>query len=66
VGANASYCSDGYSCTSSHGNPTPPFTVCFQNAAGTECEDYCWGYSGSEAGILYTCACPNVNAGTWK
>jgi hypothetical protein len=59
AGGTAADCADGYSC-----NNKAPYQVCFTNASG--CQDYCWGYSGSQGGVVYTCSCPNATAGSWN
>jgi hypothetical protein len=61
VGGTAADCSDGWNCSS--GQPTQ---VCYGDATGTNCLNYCWGYNGSQAGVLYTCACPLATAGSWN
>jgi hypothetical protein len=60
VGGTAANCSDGWNC-----NAGDPNQVCYGNTAGTNCQNYCWGYTGSQAGVLYTCACPYASAGSW-
>ena len=61
VGGTAANCSDGWMC-----NNKPPSTVCYGDTTGTTCQTFCWGYTGSQGGVLYTCACPNVSAGSWN
>ena len=55
-------CTDGWACTGDTDS-----TVCYGDSTGTTCINYCWGYAGSEAGFVYTCACPDTKAGpTWN
>jgi hypothetical protein len=63
VGGTAANCSDGWSCSTP---PKPPYQVCYGDTAGTTCQTYCWGYTGSQGGVLYTCACPVASAGSWN
>jgi hypothetical protein len=61
-GGTAANCSDGWKC-----NNQGPSMVCYGNTSGKSCQDYCWGYSGSQAGALYACSCPNqALSQTWN
>jgi hypothetical protein len=60
VGGTAANCSDGWSCSTNQ-----PNQVCYGDTAGTTCQTFCWGYDRSQAGVLYTCACPLASAGSW-
>jgi len=60
VGGTAASCKDGFTCTGSK----PPFQVCFVTGSGS-CSNFCWGYSGTQGGNVYTCSCPNTTTANW-
>jgi hypothetical protein len=40
--------------------------VCYSTDGGNTCATFCWGYSGSQGGGVYTCSCPISKGGTWN
>lgn len=60
AGGDAGGCSGGWSCSGANTQ-----YVCFSNDNGTDCTNYCWGYSGNRAGKVDDCSCPSNAVGTW-
>jgi hypothetical protein len=58
AGGDPSKCSDGWDCTSSD------MQVCYVDGS-SNCQMYCWTYSGTMAGVLSDCSCPVMSIAPW-
>jgi hypothetical protein len=58
---SATNCTDGWMCSSLGATPY----VCF-SADGFSCTNYCWQYTGAEAGWVNSCTNCTVKSGQWN
>ena len=62
-GKNGTYCADGWDCPAISSSLDE---VCYSTTVGGNPANYCWGYSGSEAGNVYSTSVCNTVSATWK